>query len=56
MTTKNLSDKYKDPKKIAHKVLADRIKEETGEEIHVNERMEFVHIKDPLISKMSNAL
>lgn len=44
--TKSLRSDYKDPEKIAHKMLADRIKErDPGNAPNVNDRIPFVYIK-----------
>ena len=46
--TKTLAAKYKDPLKIAHKVLADRMGErDPGNKPHVNDRIPFVYIENP---------
>jgi hypothetical protein len=46
--TKSLRSTYKDPSKIAHKVLADRIgARDPGNRPVVNERIPFVYIKTP---------
>jgi DNA polymerase elongation subunit (family B) len=44
--TKTLKGRYKDPEKIAHKVLAERIKERSpGSAPQVNDRIPFVYIQ-----------
>lgn len=44
--TKSLRSDYKDPEKIAHKMLADRIKErDPGNAPNVNDRIPFVYVK-----------
>jgi hypothetical protein len=46
--TKTLRSEYKDPSKIAHKVLAERMGErDPGNKPAVNERIPFVYIKTP---------
>jgi DNA polymerase elongation subunit (family B) len=48
--TKSLRSAYKDPSKIAHKVLADRIgARDPGNRPCVNERIPFVYIKTKAI-------
>ena len=45
--TKQLRDDYKDPTKIAHRVLADRMKErDPGSAPNVGDRLQFVYIKN----------
>ena len=46
--TKTLNSGYKDPTKIAHKVLADRIGDrEPGNKPQINERVPFIYIQSP---------
>lgn len=46
--TKQLRDDYKDPSKIAHRVLADRMKErDPGSAPNVGDRLQFVYIEQP---------
>jgi len=46
--TKTLNSGYKDPTKIAHKVLADRIGDrEPGNKPQINERIPFIYIQSP---------
>ena len=46
--TKSLRGNYKNPKQIAHKVLADRIEErDPGNKPSVGDRIPFVYIKNP---------
>jgi DNA polymerase elongation subunit (family B) len=56
--TKSLKGSYKDPSKIAHKVLADRIgARDPGNRPVVNERIPFVYIKtDKSVSKTAPSL
>jgi DNA polymerase elongation subunit (family B) len=56
--TKSLRGSYKDPSKIAHKVLADRIgARDPGNRPVVNERIPFVYIKtDKSVSKTAPSL
>jgi hypothetical protein len=56
--TKSLRGSYKDPSKIAHKVLADRIgARDPGNRPVVNERIPFVYIKtDKPVSKTAPSL
>lgn len=50
--TKSLKAEYKDPEKIAHKILADRIKErDPGNAPNVNDRIPFVYIQTPTPEK-----
>ena len=44
--TKSLKSHYLDPEKIAHKVLADRVKErEPGNAFQVNDRIPYIYVK-----------
>jgi DNA polymerase elongation subunit (family B) len=46
--TKQLRDDYKDPSKIAHRVLADRMKaRDPGSAPNVGDRLQFVYIEQP---------
>lgn len=46
--TKQLRDDYKDPTKIAHRVLADRMKaRDPGSAPNVGDRLQFVYIEQP---------
>lgn len=55
--TKSLRADYKDPEKIAHKMLADRIKErDPGNAPNVNDRIPFVYIETPPAKKGQKVL
>lgn len=55
--TKTLRGNYKDPTKIAHKVLADRMKErDPGSAPQVNDRIPFVYIINPNETKSHKVL
>jgi DNA polymerase elongation subunit (family B) len=46
--TKQLRDDYKDPSKIAHRVLADRMKaRDPGSAPNVGDRLQFVYVEQP---------
>lgn len=46
--TKQLRDDYKDPSKIAHRVLADRMKErDPGSAPAVGDRLQFIYVEQP---------
>ena len=50
--TKSLRADYKDPEKIAHKVLADRIKErDPGNAPNTSDRIPYVYIETPVTKK-----
>jgi DNA polymerase elongation subunit (family B) len=52
VVTKSLRADYKDPEKIAHKVLADRIKErDPGNAPNVNDRIPYIYIVTPATKK-----
>jgi DNA polymerase elongation subunit (family B) len=48
--TKSLKSHYLDPEKIAHKVLADRVKaREPGNAFQVNDRIPYIYVKTPAL-------
>ena len=57
VVTKTLSSYYKDPDRIAHKVLADRIAErDPGNKPQVNDRIPFVYVDLPKNRNKKNVL
>jgi len=50
VTSKRLNDGYKNPERIAHNVLAERIEKRTGRKLQVGDRIEFVQVYDPRVN------